>query len=184
MSRLPYVDPDDAPEHVAALLRGLPPLTVLRTVAHAEGAFGAWLSLSGAILNDLALDPILRELAILRVAALSPGAGYEWDQHEAIARQLGATEAQVAGARTGTGLSGVDELVVRFTEEVVRDVGVSDPTWALAAARFSPRELVELTMTIGQYMAVARIIATMRVDPDPPVGTGLMDALPSSARRP
>ncbi|CAB4860732.1 unannotated protein [freshwater metagenome] len=179
MARLPYVDPDTAPAHVAEQLRGVPPMTVLRTVAHAQDVFGPWLRFSGGILNDLALDPVLRELAILRVAALSPGADYEWDQHEVIARQVGATDAQIEGARSGAGLSGDEALIVRFTEEVVRDVGVSDPTWEAAAARWSARELVELLLVIGQYMMVARIIATVRVDPDPPAGTALLDALPS-----
>src|SRR3954453_9923330 len=106
MARLAPVDPEQAPEAVRKILRALPPLTVIRTIAHAQGVLGPWLGFAGAGLNETSVDAVLREIAILRVAALSPGADYEWDQHEEIARQVGTTEEQIEGARTGAGLQG------------------------------------------------------------------------------
>ena len=69
------------------------------------------------LLRDLQLDPVVREQAILRVAALTPGAEYEWVQHEAIGRAVGMTDAQIEACRSGE----PNDLVLRFTEEVVRD---------------------------------------------------------------
>jgi alkylhydroperoxidase family enzyme len=168
VARLPHLSLDDATPEVAAALAAGPQLGVFSLMAHAQSAFRPWLRWGAALLTELELDPVLRELAILRVAAMTPGADYEWDQHEPIARGVGVTEAQIAGARTGAGLEGDAALVVRFTEQVVRDVKPTDEVWTAAAARFTPRELVELLQVIGQYMMLARIMATVEIDPDGP----------------
>ena len=59
----------------------------------------------------------------------------------------------------------------------------SDAIFAAIAARFSTREIVELLLVIGQYMLVARLAATARIDPDPPAGSSLLAALPGAATR-
>jgi alkylhydroperoxidase family enzyme len=177
MARLPYLTAEEASPAVAARLRQLPQLNVYGLIGHAEGIFEPWLELAGAVLNAVDLDPVLREMAILRVAALSPGAEYEWDQHSEIARQLGIGEAVIEAARSGEGLGGDDELVATFTEQVVRNVAPDDETLDRALARFGPRQVIELMMVIGQYMLVARVMASCRIDPDPPVGTDIFDAL-------
>src|SRR4051794_40500318 len=135
MARLDPVVPEQAPRGVAAALRKLPPLSVIRTIAHADDVLLPWIGFASAVLSDNVLDPVLRELSILRVAAISPGAGYEWDQHEEIARQVGVTEAQIEAVRAGTGLEGDAELVARFTEEVARDGSPGAATWSEATAR-------------------------------------------------
>jgi alkylhydroperoxidase family enzyme len=170
VSRLPYVRAQDASPEVAEALRVAPQLNVFALMANAPTAFRPWLRWGGALLTDLQLDPVLRELTILRVAALSPGADYEWDQHVAIARAVGVSEAQIEAVRTPEHgpLDGDALLVVRFTDEVVRDVAPSDAAYEALAARLSPREIVELLQVIGQYMMLARIMATAQIDPDGP----------------
>ena len=142
-----------------------------------------WLRWASTLLAELELDPLLRELAILRVAAVTPGAEYEWVQHEAIARAVGASDVQVEGARTGMGLGGDDELVIRFTEQVVRDARPDEVTWARARERFSPRELVELLLVIGQYMMLGRVMATAQIDMDPPASDSVLSGSRRSANR-
>lgn len=183
MARLPYVDRDQAPEAVRAALERVPDLNVFRLVANAETAFVPWLRWASTLLAQLELDPLLRELAILRVAALTPGADYEWVQHEAIARAVGASDAQVEGARSGEGLEGDDELVARFTEQVVRDARPDDATFARASERFSPRELVELLLVIGQYMMLGRVMATAEIDMDLPAADTVLGGARRSATR-
>src|SRR3954462_15765693 len=95
MARLPYVEPSDAPEHVREALDRLPPLNIFKLLANAETCFRPFLRLGQAILTQQELDPVLRELAILRVARLTP-AEYEWVQHVEIAKAVGASEEQVA----------------------------------------------------------------------------------------
>jgi len=170
VARLPYIRAEDAAPEVADALRKAPQLNVFALMANAPTAFRPWLRWGGALLTDLHLDPVLRELAILRVAALSPGAQYEWDQHEAIARAVGVADEQIEAVRPAEhgSLTGDALLVVRFTDEVVRDVAPTDATYQGLAARLSPREIVELLQVIGQYMMLARVMATAQIDPDGP----------------
>jgi 4-carboxymuconolactone decarboxylase len=174
MARLPYVDPATASDPVRQALEAAPPLNVFRMVAHAETAFRPWLRFGSALLGAAQLDARLRELAILRVSKLTPGADYEWVQHVPIALGTGATDKQIAALQSGdveaSCFSDEDRVVLRFTTEVVRDAAPSDATWVAASSRFSARELIELLLTIGQYMALGRIMATTRIDIDGPLG--------------
>jgi len=181
MARLPYVEPATAPEHVRELLEQLPvKLNVFRMMAHAETDFRPLVGLGTAILGRQKLSAKLRELAILRVAALSP-ARYEWVQHVPIAKAMGATPAQVAALERGDIAADVfdslERVVLRFTTEVVRDVRASEATFAELARLLSAQEIVELIITVGYYMMIARLLETTAVDLDPPAGTKVVDAI-------
>jgi 4-carboxymuconolactone decarboxylase len=181
VARLPYPDPDALPERVRGALDAVPPLNVFRMTAHAETAFRPWLAFGGALLSSLQLDPVVRELVILRVARLSE-AEYEWTQHEPIALAVGATREQVTavdrGALDDRSLGEGERAALRFATEVVRDVRASDESLAaLAAVAVSPREVVELLLVVGQYMMVARIAETADIEVDDPA-----DVIASSQR--
>jgi alkylhydroperoxidase family enzyme len=177
MARLPYVDKAAAPAPVREALEAVPPLHVFRTMAHADTAFRPWLRWARVLLSDLALDPVQRELAILRVARLTPGAEYEWVQHAPIALAVGATREQVdALERDEPEAACFDDLqraVLRFTTEVVRDARASDAAFGAVGAALTPREIVELLMVIGQYMMLGRVMATIDIDLDEPAGAVL-----------
>jgi alkylhydroperoxidase family enzyme len=66
--------------------------------------------------------------------------------------------------------------VLRFTTEVVRDAQASDASLEDLSRILSPREIVELMMVIGQYMMVARVMATTRMEIDEPAGPGALSA--------
>ena len=156
------------------------PLNIFRMVAHAETNFRPFLRYGASILGRQELSARLRELAILRVANLSR-ARYEWVQHVPIAKATGVTDAQVAALEAGNATADCfdarDQLVLRFTEEVVRDVRASDATFAEMARQFPPREIVELILAIGFYMSVARLLETTAVDLEDAAGTAIVDAL-------
>ena len=179
MARLPYVDPETAPEAVRDVLTRLPvKLNIFRMMAHAETSFRPMLSLGMSILTQQDLSAKLRELVILRVGSLS-SARYEWVQHVPIALAAGASEAQVAALERGDieePFDDVERVVLRFTTEVVKQVRASDETFALAAKLLPPRQIVELVLTIGYYMTIARLLETTAVDLDPPAGTRIIDA--------
>ena len=180
MARLPYVDPADAPEPVRDALGRVPPLNIFRMMANADTAFRPWLRWGAALLGELQLDALLRELAILRVARLTPHAEYEWVQHVPIAQAAGASDDQVAALERddleAACFSDDERRVLRFTTEVVRDAQASDSTLGELSEILSPREIVELLMVIGQYMMVARVMATTRMEIDKPAGPGALSA--------
>jgi alkylhydroperoxidase family enzyme len=170
MARVRYLTAETAPPAVASTLGKMPPLHVFQMLAHAETAYRPWLKFGGAILADLALDPLLRELVILQVGRLA--ARYEWEQHAPIAKAAGATDEQVAALDAGD-LGPFDagqRATLRFTESFVRDGEVSDAEYAALAAEFSEREVVEIALTAGHYLGLARIMTALRIDPDAAVG--------------
>jgi len=181
MARLPYVDAVTAPERVRETLNGLAaPLRIFHMMAHAETNLRPLLRFGGSILAQQQLSARLRELAILRVAKLS-AARYEWVQHVPIAKAVGVTEAQIAALDAGDAAAPCfdarDRLVLRFTDELVRDVRVSDATFAEIAQQFPPREIVELILAVGFYMLIARLLETTAVDLEDAAGTLIVDTL-------
>ena len=181
MARLPYVDAITAPERVRETLGGVAaPLKIFHMMAHAESNLRSLLRLGGTILSKQQLSGRLRELAILRIARLS-GARYEWVQHVPIGKAAGISEAQIAALEAGNAeaecFDGRERLVLRFTDEVVRDVRAADETFAQMREQFRPREIVELILAIGYYMMIARLLETTGVDLEPDAGTKLIDSM-------
>jgi alkylhydroperoxidase family enzyme len=177
MARVSYLTAETAPPTVASTVAKIPPLHVFGMLAHAETAYRPWLRLGGAILSDLALAPLLRELVILQVGRLA--ARYEWEQHVPIAKAAGATDEQVAALDRGD-LGPFDDrqrAVLVFTGAFVRDGEVTDEEYAALAAGFSEREIVEIALTAGHYLGLARMMTALRIDPDPAAGP---DALPAA----
>ncbi len=180
MARLPYPDPDQAPEPVRDALAGLPALNIFRMLAHAETALRPFLRFGGTILGRLELDPRLRELAILQVAA-STEARYEWVQHVDIGREVGLTDSQIAAVEFGNpvrseALGEVERAVVAFAAEVVATPRVSDETFEAVRRYLNPREIVELLLTVGNYLMLARVMTTLELELDEPAGAQVLDA--------
>jgi alkylhydroperoxidase family enzyme len=179
MARIPYVEPVEAPPAVREVydVLGREPLNIFKLIANAESAFRPFMRFGAAILGALELDPKLRELAILRVAQLSD-ARYEWVQHAAIAAGIGIPDAQIAALERGEieadCFGELERRVLRFTTESVRDVRVSQATFDALAEHFSPRLIVELLLTIGQYMMVARVMEACAIDIEAPVGASIL----------
>jgi 4-carboxymuconolactone decarboxylase len=132
----------------------------------------------GKLFDGAELDPLLRELAIARVAAMTPGAEYEWVQHAAITLAVGGTQEQLDAIRRGEldadALGDDGRLVVAFTTQVVQDATPDEETFAATTARFTPREIMHLLLVIGQYMMIGRIMATTQLDLEPALAGELL----------
>ena len=157
MARLPYLDPDQAETRVAEVLARSPDLGIFRMVANAQRAFPAWMRFGGTLFDSDELDPLLRELAIARVAAMTPGADYEWIQHAAITLAVGGTQEQldaIARDDIDAHVLGDDgRLVVRFTTQVVRDASPDEETFAAMSARFTLYAPQLVALTAGGALA-------------------------------
>jgi len=164
---------------VREALEALPPLNIFRTLAHAETCARPALRLGQAILTAQELDPVLRELAILRVARLT-GAEYEWVQHVAIGQAVGVTDEQVAALEAGEAEAECfDErarIVLRIATEVARDAGATEATITDAAAAFSNREIVEIVLAAGYYFMLAAVMNSVDIDLDEPAGTAVFES--------
>jgi AhpD family alkylhydroperoxidase len=170
MPRIPYFDMTKAPATITEPLGSRPPLNIYRMLAHATSAAPGFLKLGGALLRESELDPKLRELAILRVGVLS-GAGYEVHQHKRIAARVGVSEDKIAGIESGPAsdaFTALEKSVLRFTDEVVRNVKASDVLFAELLAQLGNRQMAELVLTVGFYMMVSRFLENFEVEVEPP----------------
>lgn len=168
MPRIPYYDVDSATGKHAEFLGKLKPhINIYRMLANSEAGLKGFVRMGNALLFRCELDPVLRELAILRVGRLSRAA-YEVFQHERIGREVGVSDDKIAALRDATIDSPVfsanEKAVLRFTDDVVRNVKASDKTLKAVQAFLSPGAVIELTLTVGYYMMVCRLLETTGVE--------------------
>ena len=157
-------DADLTPE-AREILAALPPLNVFRAVATLPASLRPFLELGGSLLGGTNLTPAERELAILRVAHIT-GAAYERQQHEQLGRAVGLTDTEIeatTAANPGDVLPADGALICRATDEITRDVRLSDEALALVRERWGDAGAAELILTVGFYNMVSRFLESARV---------------------
>lgn len=167
MPRIPYPDIATLPAAVQKTLASVP-LNVVRICAHAsQPLFDAQGQLGRAVATPEVLEPKLRETVVLRVAWLSDS-DYELRHHIPLGRAAGLTEAELAAlaARDYAGLDPLLAAAARFTDEVVTQLSPSDGTLAQLRALVTDQVLVNIVLTIGCYMSIARLVAVTGIEPD------------------
>ncbi len=169
MPRIPYPDPATLPADLRAMVeRGR--LNVIRMMVGASPQVCRKLEeFSFTFYRDSPLPADLREVAILRVGALSRSA-YEVQQHEAMAQAIGLSREQVDAVLAGTQdthlLDARQLAVMAYVDDIVLNVRASDATLAEALAHLSREQLIDLTLLSGLYMTVARLLETAGVELD------------------
>lgn len=165
MARLDYLDPEgEIADEIRARRGGtLRPLDQL--LLHSPPLAAGWNAMLGAVRRESTLPDDLRELVVLRVAALN-GASYEWDAHAPIARAAGVTEEQLEEVRSGEGgsLPERSRLVVDFTTALTLKCRVPQPLFDAARDALGERGVVELSITVGAYNMVSRFLTALDVD--------------------
>lgn len=170
MPRLPMLSLEEMPEKTRNMITGgksqLSALNINKMMAHAENSARHFMRLGNSLLTQAKLDARLRELVILRIAKLC-NSGYEWYQHEIIARQVGVPEPQIEALRLEQDHSLFNEqerAILRYTEEITTNVKASAEAFEKLSQFLSPQELVELTLTIGFYNMVAQFLENTEVE--------------------
>jgi alkylhydroperoxidase family enzyme len=122
-----------------------------------------WEHLFTVIRQQTSVPARLRELVILRIAVLN-GADYEFQAHVPHALQAGmAQEAIDALKKNAAVLEGVDQLVIRCTDALTRELNAPDELFDELRKHFDDKTLVELTATIAGYNMVSRFLIAMRM---------------------
>ncbi len=162
---LPLPTDDELTPQAREILAALPPLNVFRAVAALPKSMRPFLELGGSLLGGAHLRPQDRELAILRVAHVTR-APYERQQHEQLARSLGVSDAEIAATASefpDEALSADGALVCRASDEITRDVRLSDETLAEIRERWGDAGAAELILTVAYYNMVSRFLESTRV---------------------
>lgn len=173
MARIPYPDPANQSEEVRDRLRRTGSLNVNRMMSHAEGPMMAYSRMGTQLLLRGKLDPVLREIVILRIGQLC-GSDYEWHQHVSVARAVGMDDAtlQAVTELAFERLTKAQQIAVTIAEEIKRDSGARAQTVAAAAAHFSNEQLVELVLVAGYYIMTAGLLLSfdVEIEDGPPLG--------------
>jgi AhpD family alkylhydroperoxidase len=123
-----------------------------------------WEHFFTVIRQRTSVPPALRELVILRIAVLN-GADYEFEAHVPHALQAGMTQQAIENLRKNAvqEFSETENLVLRYTDAMTRDIRVPDALFAQVEKQFDAKALVELTATIAGYNMVSRFLTAMHI---------------------
>lgn len=168
MARLNYVTDNSEVANRIRRRRGGHLTALDGMLLHSPPLADGWNSLLGAIRDQSTLPHDIRELAILRVAALN-GAHYEWEAHKSIGRRSGLNTEQIAVLREGgdtSVLTAPQSASLAYTDAMTRNIQVPEPLFTALNEHFDHRQIVELTATIGTYNLVSRFLVALEVDED------------------
>ena len=118
---------------------------------------------------DFDMPESLKETVIITTAA-EIKSQYEFAAHARLARQAGVSDSTIKAIADGSapaGLSGEDELVVRYTQQLLRDHKVTDATFNAVQERFGVQGALNMTVLIGHYLLVGQVLAAFEVELSP-----------------
>jgi alkylhydroperoxidase family enzyme len=172
MGRLPYLTRNDLTEADREVWddfvksRGTDPGHIHRTVAHAPRLLRRFVALADECRNGTALDPKLRELALMTVGRIT-GAEYEFVHHWNMASRLGVRREQLeqlADYAASPAFDAHERAVMRYAEEATRNVRVSELTFDALREFLDNQRIMELVMNVAFYNSVARVIVPCGVE--------------------
>lgn len=168
-TRIPYPDPATMSEEKRDIYeRFSPMLNIMKILMVAPDPF--WKgqrALGRSAVVDITISEQHRELLVLRVAYLSKS-DYELYHHLPLGRNAGLSEAKCEAMRTGdfAGLDAAERALAVFVTETVTEITPSDATLADMRAHFSDAQVLEVTLIIGYYMMIARVIGVTGIGTD------------------
>ncbi|BBC02042.1 MULTISPECIES: carboxymuconolactone decarboxylase family protein [Bradyrhizobium] len=169
MARLPYLEADQvAPEYRDMLKRNT---NLHKLLVNSPDMACAFNGVGGYIRFKSKLDPRLRELAILQVGWLEQSE-YEFTHHVKIGKEFGVTDEDIRGLIAETDgrpseLEPLAKAILKGAREMVRELAMSDATFAEIRQHLSDEHMTDLVLTIAFYCAVVRVLATMQIDNEP-----------------
>jgi len=118
---------------------------------------------------ESSLDPRLRELSLL-IAARHWDAQYSWNAHVGKAADLGVSRESLtalAEHREPRFTSKDEDIVYRFSAEILNDHFVSGATFAAALDELGEQGIVDLIGSLGNFSMLAMLLNACQVDLQP-----------------
>lgn len=155
MAELEYLDkgqePADASEIFDSMQSKLGRVpNIYRLMGHAPQILKLVIDFSKALMRGK-LDAQLRELAYIK-ASLVNECDYCAFHHKALGRRAGLTDDKIEALedyRTSPLFSDLEKLVIRYAEDLTRDVKSDRKVMESLRQHLSPQEMVELNATVG-----------------------------------
>jgi len=173
MARVRLIEKEQAPPEVREIFQKIEDneakiLNLYKVVANSPGLLLNFIRLGNSVIGWMELPSRLREIVILRVARLT-GSEYEWAQHAPVALQVGVSQKQldsISDWKNSAEFNNKERAVLQYTDEVAQKVKVTDQTFNALKNFLNEQTIVELTMTIGYYEMVARLLVPLQVELD------------------
>ena len=171
-ARVPYLKREDLAEADREIFDNLererkrPVGNIFRTLAHTPALLRRFLALGGELRNGTALDPKLRELALMTVGRLTE-AEYEFTHHWNLARRVGVLPEQLehlAEFETSPLFNDQERAVMRYASEATLNVKVSDATFGALRTFLDTRRMMELVQNVAFYNMVVRVLVPLGVE--------------------
>lgn len=144
---------------------------IYRALAHNPALAESWMRFAGYISVGSGLSPRERELVILRVGAVRE-TDYEWVHHARLAVSAGLTSGEIEATKKPIPewtWSVRDGALLTATDQLIDGCDIDDATWEILETFMTPRRLLDLVFTVGNYTTIAMLIKTLRVDLEPGV---------------
>ena len=172
MDRVPLID-ENATAEIAALsreirgARGGQLHVFYRALLHSPDLAAAWFEFNSVVRFRTTLDDRTRELAIMRVAALT-GCEYVWKVHEAqYAAPAGLTPPEIAALREGSASAAFnarERALLSYVEAMTTDVAVPDGVFAEIKRQLDDRTIVEVSVLAGAYNMQTRVLRALGIE--------------------
>jgi AhpD family alkylhydroperoxidase len=172
MARITPIDEHATPD-IAALVarirgaRGGQLHVFYQALLHSPELTEAWFDYNNAVRFKTTLGDRIRELVIMRVAALT-GCDYVWSVHAAqYAARAGVTAQQVAALRDwrkSEVFGARERALLAYVDAMTQDVAVPDAVFDGMRGHFSEREAVEVTVLVGAYNMQTRVLRALGIE--------------------
>jgi 4-carboxymuconolactone decarboxylase len=136
-------------------------------VLHSPGLALPWNEISEYLHRESIVQAKFAELAVCATAR-EYDCAYIWAAHVPAARRAGIGDGAIAAVRDRAGVDSLPDdeaTVVRYVEQLLRTNRVDDEVFQALLQAHSARWLVELTVWIGRYGALAGILNSFEVSP-------------------
>src|SRR6185295_14753638 len=163
MARVPYVNREDMDAEGQQIYdrirndRNSPTVGLqFRALLHSPKAASHLTSMGAQLRFQSAIPDNLKEFAII-VVAREWGSDIEWTAHAALAAKAGVSAAAIEAVRTGktpAGLTGEEQIILRFVHQLSRDRKLTDEAFAAAEKLLGTPGVVDLTLTCSYYTAI------------------------------
>ena len=175
MARLPLINEEDHPELASTVeqikcARGGELLNIYKVLLHSPVIAEAWLDFANTVRWKTSTDGGLRELIILRVGLLNRS-DYVVRQHRpryGLAEGLTIEQMEAVGDWQNSALfTAPQRAALAYADAMTREVQVPSVVFDELRQHFDERAVVDLTMLVGSYNALTRVLSALEVDLQP-----------------
>ena len=137
---------------------------VLKTFSNAPEGLERFAALGEYVRYNTELPPRVREFSILTIAR---GIQYAWTHHVTPALKAGLTQAELDTFNSGRvpdSASAAERAAIAFAGEFANGGQVSDATFAEARKQLSERQITDLALLCGYFIALGFSVNAFQVD--------------------